>query len=66
VPLPNGQAMPFNPLHDVAYQALTHGYATGYVICAVAAFAAAAFAFVAMSGQAGGMEFVETIQGMDS
>ena len=54
VTLPNGHAMPFNPLHDVAYQALTHGYATGYVICAAAAFAAAAVAFAAMSGTGAG------------
>ena len=57
--------MPFNPLNDVAYQALTHGYATGYIICAAAAFVAAVVAFAAMSGQARGMEFTETIQPMD-
>jgi hypothetical protein len=33
--------------------------------CAVAAFAAAAVALVAMSGKAPGMEFAETIQPMD-
>jgi MFS family permease len=59
VTLPNGHAMPFNPLHDVAYNALTHAYSTGYVVCAVAAFVAAVVAFTAMSGQARGMEFTE-------
>jgi MFS family permease len=59
VTLPNGHTMPFNPLHDVAYRALTHGYSTGYVICAVAAFAAAVIACTAMSGKARGMEFTE-------
>ena len=52
VTLPNGHAIPFNPLHDVAYNALTHSYSLGWVICAVAAFVAAALAFTAMSGRA--------------
>jgi hypothetical protein len=56
VSLPNGRTMPFNPLHDVAYHALTHAYSLGYVICAVAAFVAALLAFTAMSGRAHGME----------
>ena len=59
VTLPNGHAIPFNPLHDVAYNALTHAYSAGWVICAVAAFVAAALAFTTMSGQARGMEFSE-------
>jgi surface antigen len=52
----NGHTIPFNPLHDVAYNALTHAYSLGYVICAVAAFVAALLAFTAMSGQARGLE----------
>ena len=39
VTLPNGHAIPFNPLHDVAYNALTHA---SVGLCAVTAFVAAA------------------------
>ena len=53
----NGHTIPFNPLHDVAYHALTHSYGVGYVICAVAAFAAALLAFTTMSGRAQGLQF---------
>ena len=51
-----GRTIPFNPLHDVAYNALTHAYSLGYVICAVAAFVAAVLAFTAMSGRVHGVE----------
>ena len=61
VTLPNGHAIPFNPLHDVAYNALTHSYSTGWVICAVAAFVAAALAFTTMSGRAHGMELTADV-----
>ncbi len=53
----NGHTIPFNPLHDVTYHALTSAYAHGYVICAVAAFAAAVLAFTTMSGRAHELEF---------
>jgi MFS family permease len=56
VTLPNGRTMPFNPLHDVAYHALTHAYSHGYIICAVAAFVAALLAFTMMSGRAHHLE----------
>ncbi len=59
VTLPGGRTVPFNPLHDVAYDALTHAYSTGWVICAVAAFVAAALAFTLMSGRTGGMDFTD-------
>src|ERR1700722_4778544 len=59
VTLPNGHAIPFNPLHDVAYNALTHAYSTGWVICAVAAFVAAALACTTMSSRSRGLEFTE-------
>jgi MFS family permease len=55
----NGHATPFNPLHDVAYHALTHSYGVGWVICAVAAFTAALLAFTTMSGRAHGLELTE-------
>jgi len=66
VALPGGRTMPFNPLHDVAYNALTHAYSVGWVICAVAAFAAAALAFTTMSGRARGLEFTdEALTGLE-
>jgi len=61
VALPGGRSMPFNPLHDVAYNALTHAYSLGWVICAVAAFVAAALAFTTMSSRARGMEFTDEV-----
>lgn len=57
VTLPTGHAIPFNPLHDVAYNALTHSYSLGWVICAVAAFVAAALAFTTMSSRTRDTEF---------
>jgi MFS family permease len=52
VTLPNGQSVPFNPLKDVAFHALDHAYSLGYVVCGVAAVAAAALAAFGLSGRA--------------
>ena len=52
VPLPGGKTAPFNPLKDVAFHALSHAYSIGYVICGVAALAAAALTLVAVRGRA--------------
>jgi MFS family permease len=51
VPGPGGKPTPFNPLKDVAFHALSHAYSVGFVICGVAALAAAALALVAVRGQ---------------
>jgi MFS family permease len=51
VPGPNGEPMPFNPLKDVAFHALGHAYSVGYVICCVAAFAAALLALTVLRGR---------------
>jgi MFS family permease len=51
VPGAGGKPVPFNPLHDVAFHALSHGYAVGYLICGIAALAAALLALVAVRGQ---------------
>lgn len=40
VPGPGGKPMPFNPLRDVAFHALSHAYSIGYLICGIAALAA--------------------------
>jgi MFS family permease len=51
VPQPGGKTAPFNPLKDVAFHALSHAYAVGYVICGVAALAAAALTLAAVRGR---------------
>ena len=52
VTVPDGHVVPFNPLKDVAFHALSHAYSIGYVICAVAALAAALLAVVGVGGRA--------------
>ncbi len=51
VPGPGGKAVPFNPLQDVAFHALSHAYAVGYVICGAAALAAAVLALAFVRGR---------------
>jgi len=46
----DGKAVPFNPLKDVAFDALGTAYARGYVICGVAALVAALLAAVVLRG----------------
>jgi MFS family permease len=52
VPGAGGKMVPFNPLKDVAFQALSHAYSIGYVVAGVAALAAAVLTFVAVRGTA--------------
>ncbi|HWG24823.1 MFS transporter [Actinospica sp.] len=52
VTLANGQTVPFNPLKDVAFNALDHAYSLGYVVCGVAALAAALLAAFGLRGRA--------------
>jgi MFS family permease len=42
--LQGGKAVPFNPLKDAAFHALSQGYSIGYLICGIAALAATAIA----------------------
>ncbi|MEO9140104.1 MAG: hypothetical protein ABI345_13690 [Jatrophihabitans sp.] len=42
--------MPFNPLKDVAFHALDHAYAIGYVVCGVSALVAAGLAALVLQG----------------
>jgi MFS family permease len=41
-----------NPIQDVAFHALDHAYATGYVVCGISALVAAALATAGMLGRA--------------
>ncbi|MFG2026625.1 MFS transporter [Streptomyces sp. NPDC048825] len=52
IPLPDGQVVPFNPLKDVAFDALSSSYSLAYVLGGVAALVAAALTLV---GSRGGM-----------
>jgi MFS family permease len=45
-------AIPGNPLKDIAFHALDHAYSLGYVVCGIAALVAAALAAVALGGTA--------------
>ncbi|WP_416210219.1 MFS transporter [Frankia sp. Cr1] len=51
IALPDGTVIPFNPLKDVAFHALDHAYALGYVVCGVAAVVAAVLAAVGLGGR---------------
>jgi MFS family permease len=48
----NGKIIPFNPLKDVAFQALGHAYSIGYVVCGIAAVVAALLVTLALGGRA--------------
>lgn len=50
---------PPNPLKDVAFQALSHGYAIGFLICGIAALVAAAIAALALGDHSHSATFVE-------
>lgn len=52
VTLPGGKTVPFNPLKDVAFHALSHAYSLGYLICGVSALVAAALTLAALGGGA--------------
>jgi MFS family permease len=51
VPGPAGQAIPFNPLKDVAFHALSHAYSVGFLICGLSALLAALLTLAAVRGQ---------------
>ncbi len=51
VPGPGGKMEPFNPLKDIAFHALSHGYAIGYLVCGIAALLAALIAAVMLGGR---------------
>jgi hypothetical protein len=51
---------PPNPLKDVAFHALSHGYAVAYLVCGIAALLAALIAAIALGGRTHAHAFVET------
>ena len=51
VPGPDGKLIPFNPLQDTAFHALSHAYAIGYLVCGIAAIVAALIAAVFLGGR---------------
>lgn len=59
VPGPDGKPIPFNPLKDVAFHALSHGYAIGYLVCGIAALVAALIAGTLLGGRRHQDAFVE-------
>ena len=56
----NGVPAPLNPLKDVAFHALSNGYALGYLICGIAALVAAVLAAVLIGGREHEERFVST------
>ena len=50
VTLPTGHTVPFNPLKDVAFHALSNAYSIGYVVSGLAALVAALLVIVALGG----------------
>ncbi|MDQ6850175.1 MAG: MFS transporter [Actinomycetota bacterium] len=51
VPGPDGKLIPFNPLKDVAFHALSHAYAIGYLVCGLSAVVAGLIAATMLRGQ---------------
>jgi MFS family permease len=51
VPGADGKPVPFNPLKDVAFHALSHAYAIGYLVCGISAVAAALIAAMMLRGR---------------
>jgi hypothetical protein len=47
---PDGQVVPFNPLKDVAFDALSSSYSLAYVLGGVAALVAAALVLIGARG----------------
>ncbi len=59
VPGPDGKLQPFNPIKDIAFHALSHGYAIGYLVCGIAALVAALVAALMLGGRKQTDAFVE-------
>ena len=50
---------PPNPLKNVAFQALSHGYGIAYLVCGISALAAAVIAALMLGGRAHTHAFVD-------
>lgn len=57
ITLPDGTTVPFNPLKDVAFHALSNAYSVGYLICGISALVAAVVAVVLLGGRVHGHSF---------
>jgi MFS family permease len=51
VRLPNGEVVPFNPLHQVAFDALSHSYSLGFLICGTSGLLAAALTVIGIRSE---------------
>jgi MFS family permease len=51
VKLPDGSTVPFNPLKDIAFHALSNAYSIGYLVCGIAALVAAVIAVLVLGGK---------------
>jgi Na+/melibiose symporter-like transporter len=51
IPGPDGKLIPFNPLKEVAFHALSNAYAIGFLICGIAAIVASVVAVVMLAGR---------------
>jgi MFS family permease len=51
ITLPDGKTVPFNPLKEVAFHALSNAYAVGYLICGISALVAALVAVLLLGGR---------------
>jgi hypothetical protein len=54
ITLPDGKSVPFNPLKDVAFHALSNAYSIGYLICGISALVAAVVAVLLLGGRSHG------------
>jgi MFS family permease len=57
---------PPNPLKDVAFHALSHGYALGYLVCGIAGLVAALIAALMLGGRAHTHAFVDVAETADA
>lgn len=62
VPGADGKLQAFNPIQDIAFHALSHAYAIGYLVCGIAALLAALIAAVLLGGRAHTHTFVEPVE----
>ena len=62
MPGADGKLQAFNPIQDIAFHALSHAYAIGYLVCGIAALLAALIAAVLLGGRAHTHTFVEPVE----
>ena len=62
VPGPDGKLIPFNPLKDVAFHALSHAYAIGYLVCGISALTAALIAASLLGGRKHSHTFMDNAE----